>query len=83
MEKDWKKEAWQLHFESHRNLNNIDVLLQSIPKNATLEPVSKSIKNEVTQLHNFLDTLVMWIEKLSDENLKLQGALEEAHRKQS
>jgi len=77
-EKDWKKEAYQIHIAFHQTV--LDPLDRAISK-----IVDKEAKNELSkissQMHSMFDTVIMWVENLSNQKLRLEGALEEARRK--
>ena len=77
-EKDWKKEAWQMHISSHQTI--FDPLGRVIPKIAD-EETRKELEKIASTMHNLFDILVHWVEILSDEKLKLEGALEEARKR--
>jgi len=77
-EKDWKKEAYQLHIAFHQTA--LDPLSRATAK-ITDEETRKEVEKTTTQMHNLFDTAISWVEKLSEKLLKLEGALEEARRK--
>lgn len=76
MQKDWKKEAYQLHIAFHETVLNVCPAAKIADKE-----VREGVEKAIGQAHNLFDTLILWIEKLSDNCLKLEGALEEARRK--
>jgi tellurite resistance protein len=78
MKKDWKKEVWAQHQISHETwLKNLERLIWQ-------ENLSDSTKEELEKIrsmvHSQFDTLVAWVEELTDEILRLEGRLEEARR---
>jgi hypothetical protein len=76
--KDWKKEAYQIHVAFHDFVvTPLETLLAELVLD---EKWKKELQKIGQQAHNMLDSVVGWVEQLSDENLKLQGALEEARR---
>jgi len=75
-EKDWKKEAYQMHTAFHQTaLQPLDTTISDIYSS---EETKSKLQEISSQIHSMFDTLIMWVEKLSDEKLKLEGQLEEA-----
>jgi len=64
MDKDYAKEANQLHIVFHRNFLD----------------VKEKDKRAIRIAHDLFDTLVLWIEEMQKEIYKLQGALEYKER---
>lgn len=60
-EKDYQKEAWQLHLSFHQ------FILDSKPE--TLEQA----KQILSEAHGMFDTLICWIEEMQKEIYRLQG----------
>jgi len=55
------------------------LLSSSLSQSLHSSEETKSKLQEISsQIHSMFDTLIMWVEKLSDEKLKLEGQLEEA-----
>jgi len=78
MEKDYQKEAWQLHIAFHREvLDGLDEYLRAGPFS---ELEIENIKKIVEDGHNLFDTLVLWIEWMQKENYRLQGKVEQAEK---
>lgn len=75
--KDWKNEAFQLHLASHQFA--LDPLTFAISK-ITDEDTKKELQKGIETLHSMLDSVIGWVQTLSDENLKLTGALAESRR---
>jgi len=66
MERNYQKDAWQLHIAFHK-----DVL-------DTKAETEQDFKKILEHAHSLFDTLVMWIEEMQKEIYKLEGALEAA-----
>jgi len=67
--RDYKKDAWLLHIEFHKELDSIRPVLKG-----------SEVKN-LDRLHDLFDNVILMIEKLYDQILKLEGALEEVRRR--
>jgi len=93
IERDFKKEAIQLHITFHDEIyaklqNAVSDLEDFIEKivgdeeaQAKLARIKDDVEKAKSQASDIVDNLAIWVGELYDKILRLQGALEEARRK--
>ncbi len=91
-ERDYKKEALQLHTTFHNGvyqtllnvINEIDDFIKDVEDEeakADLTRIKEDVERAISQASDIVDILANMVSELHDKTLRLQGALEEARRK--
>jgi len=81
-ETDWKNAAFQIHLAFHQIvLDPAELWTSKIPTDDAAEQ-KEELQKIIRVAHDMFDSVINWVNTLSDENLKLKGALEELRRVQ-
>jgi len=74
VERDYQKEAWQIHLLFHKQV------LESLERHVSIfgDTETKDLKKTIETAHNLFDTLVLWVEQMQKEIYRIEGEVRAA-----